>query len=358
MDAAPSVHPSEETLGLYGLGKLDDESLRAVGEHLEACDVCRNRVAHVPADSFLQRVRGAREASRSMFGQSEAYPTRDHKPAIPPPSADSLPPGLGDHPDYQIKRELGRGGMGVVYLAHNTLMGRDEVLKVMGRHIIERPGVLERFQREIKAVAKLRHPNIVTAYTAFRLDGSLVFAMEYVEGLDLANLVKIKGPLQVSHAAYFIHQAALGLQHAHERGTVHRDIKPHNLMLTGEGKARIIKVLDFGLAKAAREQTIDKSLTAEGQALGTPDYIAPEQILNAPEVDIRADLYSLGGTLYFLLTGRPPFQANSLYDLYQSHISREADPLNLVRPEVPAELGGAGGEIDGQGPGSAIPGPR
>ena len=112
-------------------------------------------------------------------------------------SGDSLPPGLAAHPDYEIKRELGRGGMGVVYLAHNRLMGRDEVLKVMGQHLMERPGVLERFLREIRSVAKLRHPNIVTAYHATRLGQSVLFAMEYVEGLDLSKLVKAKGPMPV-----------------------------------------------------------------------------------------------------------------------------------------------------------------
>ena len=258
--------------------------------------------------------------------------------AAAPIAADTLPPGLADHPDYEIKRELGRGGMGVVYLAHNKLMGRDEVLKVMGRQIMERPGVLDRFLREIRAVAKLRHPNIVTAYHATRLGESIVFAMEYVEGLDLSRMVKAKGPLPVAHACNFVHQAALGLQHAHEEGLVHRDIKPGNLMLSHREDKATVKVLDFGLAKATREEKVDGGLTSEGQALGTPDYIAPEQILDAPSADIRADIYSLGGTLYYLLTGRPPFQANSLYDIYQAHISRDADPLNLVRPEVPAEL--------------------
>jgi hypothetical protein len=228
--------------------------------------------------------------------------------------------------------------MGVVYLAHNRLMGRDEVLKVIGRHIMERPGVLDRFLREIRAVARLRHPNIVSAYHATRVGESLVFAMEYVEGLDLSKMVKAKGPLPVAHACHFAYQAALGLQHAHEEGLVHRDIKPANLMLSRKGDKPVVKVLDFGLAKVAREEKVDGGLTSEGQALGTPDYIAPEQILNAPDVDIRADIYSLGGTLYYLLTGRPPFRANSLYDVYQAHISRDADPLNLVRPEVPAEL--------------------
>src|SRR5947209_8025520 len=162
--------------------------------------------------------------------------------------------------------------------------------------------------------------------------------MEYVEGLDLSRMVKAKGSLPVGHACNFVQQAALGLQHAHEEGLVHRDIKPANLMLSRKGDRATVKVLDFGLAKAAREEQVDGGLTHEGQALGTPDYIAPEQILDAPSADIRADIYSLGGTLYYLLTGRPPFQAKSLYDIYQAHISRDADRLNLVRPGVPSEL--------------------
>jgi serine/threonine protein kinase len=228
--------------------------------------------------------------------------------------------------------------MGVVYLAHNALMGRDEVLKVMGREIIGRPGVLDRFIREIRAVAKLRHANIVAAYSAVRLGESIVFSMEYVEGLDLSKMVKLKGPMPVAHACSFIYQAALGLQHAHEEGLVHRDIKPGNLMLSRKGDKAIVKILDFGLSKVTREAQIDTRLTHEGQALGTPDFIAPEQILDAQSADIRADIYSLGATLYYLLAGRPPFQATSLYDMYQAHISRDADPLNLIRPDVPAEL--------------------
>ena len=338
----PSTHPDDQTLKAYGLGKLDDGPASTVNDHLEICGECREKLSGLTSDSFLGKFRDARQpTARSVLGGSLADGTVSFlqaKATASPPSTDTLPPGLANHPDYEIKRELGRGGMGVVYLAHNTMMGRDEVLKVMGRHIMERPGVLERFQREIRAVAKLRHPNIVAAYHAFRIEGGLVFSMEYVEGLDLARLVKAKGPLSVSHAAYFIHQAALGLQHAHEKGLIHRDIKPHNLMLTHDGKARLVKVLDFGLAKATREEKIDGGLTSEGQALGTPDYIAPEQITNAIDVDIRADIYSLGGTMFYLLTGRPPFQANSLYDVYQAHMSRDLEPLNLIRPEVPAEL--------------------
>ncbi len=230
-------------------------------------------------------------------------------------------------------------------------MGRDEVLKLISRDIIDSPGVLDRFLREIRAVARLRHPNIVAAYFAFRAGGSLVFAMEYVEGLDLARMVKAKGPMPVSHACSFIHQAALGLQHAHQAGMVHRDIKPGNLMLTHEGDRAIIKVLDFGIAKAGREQEVldpapndggrelnqSSDLTAFGQMMGTPAFIAPEQIVDAQKADIRADIYSLGCTLYFLLSGRPPFEGATM-DVLKAHRSTEAQPLNLVRSEVPAEL--------------------
>ena len=157
-------------------------------------------------------------------------------------------------------------------------------------------------------------------------------------GYDLSKLVKTKGPLSVAHASYFIHQAALGLQHAHEEGMVHRDIKPGNLMLSRKGDRAIIKILDFGLAKATREQPLDRGLTQEGQMLGTPDYIAPEQTLDAQKADIRADIYSLGCTLYYLLKGGPPFQGSSLFEVLQSHQSKEARPLDLVRADVPAEL--------------------
>ncbi len=322
MDARPTLHPTDPTLQAYGLGKLDDLLAETVDNHLEGCPDCRRRIAELTSDSFLGRVRDARKADRSSSS----------------PPADTLPPGLADHPDYEVRRELGRGGMGVVYLAHNRLLGRDEVLKVMGREIMERSGVLDRFLREMRSVARLRHPNIVTAYSAFRVGESIVFAMEYIEGLDLAKLVKAKGPLPVGHACSFAHQAALGLQHAHEEGMVHRDIKPGNLMLSRRGDRGVVKVLDFGLAKATREEEIDGTLTHAGQMLGTPDYIAPEQTLDAKEADIRADIYSLGCSLYYLLTGGPPFRGTNLYDILQAHHSVDAKPLNFIRPEVPVEL--------------------
>jgi serine/threonine protein kinase len=328
MDARPSLHPTDETLSSYGLGKLEDASAEAVYKHLEQCPDCRKRVAEVSADSFLGRIRDAQARPDSpepvvpsLAGVSMM--ARGTGSSAPPPAA-SLPPGLADHPDYEILRELGQGGMGVVYLAQNKLMGRKEVLKVVGSHLTSRRSVLDRFLAEIRNAARLHHPNIVTAYAALRVGESLVLAMEYVEGLDLARLVKARGPLPVANASNYVYQAAQGLQHAHEHGMVHRDIKPGNLMLARLGNRGVVKVLDFGLAKVSREVPVDGTLTYEGQMLGTPDFIAPEQSVDARKADIRADLYSLGCTLYYLLTGGPPFQGTSLFDVLQAHHSRDA----------------------------------
>ncbi len=334
--------PERPDLEAYGLGKLDDASAETVSKHLEDCDSCQRRVAELSSDEFLGRLQNAQvksdgsAAGRSPLGVSSTEGACGS--ARPPPPVDTLPPELVDHPDYEIVRELGRGGMGVVYLARNKLMGRLEVLKVVGGQLVERPGVRDRFLREVQSAAKLQHTNIVTAYSAIRLGESIVLAMEYIDGEDLAKMVKSRGPLPVVHACYFIYQAALGLQHAHERGMVHRDIKPANLIFATEGKKGVVKVLDFGLAKVTSEGQADSGLTREGQMLGTPDYIAPEQIRDAQSADIRADIYSLGCTFYYLLTGGPPFRGDHLWDLYQAHFSMDAGPLNLVRPEVPVEL--------------------
>src|ERR1700722_3469345 len=322
MGVSAAVHPSDQTLSAYGLGKLDDASAEMVSKHLEDCDSCQSRVAELSSDEFLGRLQNAQvKSDKSAVDWSPSGVSATAGacgPVVPHPTVDTLPPELVDHADYEIVSELGRGGMGVVYLARNKLMGRLEVLKVVGRHLLERPGVVDRFLREIRSAAKLHHANIVTAHSALRLCDSLVLAMEYVEGLDLAKMVKTKGPLPIAHACYFIHQAALGLQHAHERGMVHRDIKPANLILARDGKKAIVKVLDFGLAKLTSEGQSDSSLTREGQMLGTPDYIAPEQIRDAQSADIRADIYSLGCTFYYLLSDGPPFHGDNLWDLYQA----------------------------------------
>ena len=214
---------------------------------------------------------------------------------------------------------------------------------MVNKELIEQGGGKARFLREMQSAAALTHPNVVTAYSALQLGELLVFAMEYVDGEDLDKLVKDRaekgrGPLPVLNACYYVQQAALGLQHAFEKKMVHRDIKPQNLILTREGTKHVVKILDFGLAKVKREKGEDSALTGTGEMLGTPAYIAPEQMQDAANADIRADIYSLGCTLYHLLTGGSPFKGSSLYEVLQAHHSMEALPVHLVRPEVPEEL--------------------
>ncbi len=254
-------------------------------------------------------------------------------------ASDAIPAALTASPDYEVIREINRGGMGVVYLVRNRRMDRFEALKVVKAELLARDGALERFEREMRSAARLNHQNIVTAFSAPPLEGLVAFAMEFVDGTDLYNLVKRRGVLPVSNACYYVYQTAQGLQHAHERQMVHRDIKPNNLMLTREGKKQLVKILDFGLAKASSEQRVDGGLTATGQMLGTPHYVAPEQTHDASNADVRADIYSLGCTLHYLLEGEPPFHdKGSLYEILYAHHRLTPRPLNELRRDVPVEL--------------------
>jgi len=229
--------------------------------------------------------------------------------------------------------------MGAVYLVRNRRMDRLEGLKIVKTALLELPGALERFEREMRAAARLNHPNIVTAYSSPSLDGLVGFAMEYVDGIDLHQLVEMRGPLPVANACYYVYQVAQGLQHAFEQQLVHRDIKPKNLMLKRDGKKQVIKILDFGLAKATSENFFEGVLTGEGQVLGTPHYMAPEQIDDASHADIRADIYSLGCTLFYLIAGSNPFaDQTSIYNILRAHHSMAAPLLDELRSDVPAEL--------------------
>ena len=337
MNAPSAHHPTDDTLRAYGLGKLGDPDATAIDRHLETCPDCRQRLAGQSGDSFVGRLRGAH--GRDATPDPERTLPKLPRVTDPPPAA-GIPPELAGLTQYADVRELGRGGMGVVYLAKNTLMDRPEVLKVVNRALLASPGAVERFLREVRSAARLQHPNVVAAYAALPAGDLLVFAMEYVPGDTLADLVKARGPFPVANACYYAAQVAQALQHAHERGMVHRDVKPSNLILAKVGGKSVVKVLDFGLAKATSEKGEENDLTGSGRMLGTPDYIAPEQITDAASADIRADVYSLGCTLYCLLAGRPPFAAGSLYGLLRQHHEADATALNLVRPEVPVEVAG------------------
>ena len=240
---------------------------------------------------------------------------------------------------YVLLDLLGEGGMGRVYKARHRLMNRVVALKVIRADLLAVGEARLRFLREIEAAARVWHPNLVTALDAVAIGDSYALVMEFVEGTTLAKTIQTRGVPPIRHACDWVRQAALGLHHAHERGLIHRDVKPSNLLLTDQD--RLVKVMDLGLARLdllEERPPEDEPLTASGVVIGTPDYMAPEQALSPRSVDARSDVYSLGCTLYHLLTGRPPFPGGSLMQKLLWHQNDEpADPARL-RPSLPAGL--------------------
>jgi serine/threonine-protein kinase len=238
---------------------------------------------------------------------------------------------------YLLLERLGQGGMGQVFKAHHQFMNRIVALKIIRAEFLANPEIIRRFHQEVRAVAQLNHPNIVTAYDAACLGDLHFLVMEYVEGIDLARLLKQRGPLPIAQACDFARQVALGLQHALEKGLVHRDIKPGNLMVTPQG---VVKILDLGLARLRADQDSEAmtALTKEGAVLGTSDYMAPEQALDSKHVDIRADLYSLGCALYHFLTGQAPFPRGSLVGKALAHQQETPVGVQVLRPDLPPGL--------------------
>jgi serine/threonine-protein kinase len=265
---------------------------------------------------------------------------------------------------YVLQEKLGEGGMGAVFKARNWKLDKVVALKLIRAERLANQSAVTRFEREIRAAARLDHPNIVRALDADNVGGTHLLVMEYVAGgIDLNRLVKEQGPLTVDQACRFIREAALGLQHAHERGLVHRDIKPHNLLVSGirsqesgvrsqESAAKkpsssltpdpcpltpVVRILDFGLARLGRGEHGESSstLTQEGSVMGTLDYIAPEQATDSHNVDIRADLYSLGCTFYYLLSGRVLFPGGEALAKLMKHRFDEPTPIETLRPGLP-----------------------
>ncbi|HEV3262046.1 MAG TPA: protein kinase [Gemmataceae bacterium] len=235
---------------------------------------------------------------------------------------------------YRLLERLGAGGMGSVYLCDHVFLRRRVAVKVLPPGRSDDRSALERFYREARAVAALDHPNIVRCHD-IDCDGAIHFlVMEYVDGSSLQEIVKKHGPMDITRAAHYIRQAALGLQHAHEAGLVHRDVKPGNLLVDRTGT---VKVLDLGLARFFNDASDDITRKHDETVLGTTDYLAPEQALDG-NVDIRADIYSLGATFYFLLAGKPPFADGSIAQKLIWHQTRQPKPIRSVRAEVPEAL--------------------
>ncbi len=245
---------------------------------------------------------------------------------------------------YHILDLLGKGGLGRVFKARHVDHNWIVALKVIRSKVLANTGGREQFLKEMEAMARLDHPNIVQFCDVDEANGQNYYAMEYVEGTDLGKFIHLAGILPVIHAANFTRQVALGLQHAHEHSLVHRDIKPANLYLTvrKEGSssdpAILLKILDWGLAslRPPGDEPIDDA--GKGMIIGTADFFAPEQALNPLTADIRSDIYSLGCTLYYMLTGQPPFPTGGLAAKIKQHQCDEPAPVSSFRNDIPAGL--------------------
>jgi len=261
--------------------------------------------------------------------------------AGPPTRSDSdveIPPALRVR--YDIYEEVGSGGMGIVYRARNRTDGTIVAIKVIRRDRLDSSEARDRFRREVLAARRLSHPNIVLLLDADEYADPPYLVMEFVNGDTLQKAVEANGPLPVADAIDVLRQTALGLQHAHEQGLVHRDIKPANLIAALFGTRRIVKILDMGVARLVHPRLDEPlaTLTQPGAVIGTPDYIAPEQLEDSHNSDVRSDLYSLGCTAYFLLTGTVPFPGGTLFQKLSRHRSEVAPLVDQLRRDVPRSL--------------------
>ncbi|HEV3257823.1 MAG TPA: serine/threonine-protein kinase [Gemmataceae bacterium] len=246
---------------------------------------------------------------------------------------------------YMVLGVLGRGGMASVYKARQLSTKRLVAVKVINRSLAGNGEIVARFRQEQALGARLHHPNLIAVFEAGCAAGRPYLVMELVEGDNLEGFVARYGPLPVAEACEVIRQAALGLQHLHEYGLVHRDVKPSNLMLTTGGE---VKLFDLGLARRLLEPDTGERITLHGEILGTLDYVAPEQCMDPHAVDIRADVYGLGCTLYELLAGQPPFARpgyESAFQKMKAHVEAPVPPIQESRPDVSERLATALGRM-------------
>ncbi|MBI1310461.1 protein kinase [bacterium] len=346
---------TEDIVRKFLTGELDDEQDQVVSDHLEECGACqRLTMTFLSVDDLcLPWVKASGRETVDLAKRSvdtvminrlkqiaSAEGNRRHESGTEPvyQPADIQVPALPGRIDkYEIVAEIGRGGMGTVYLGIDHDQERECAIKVLAEARGRNQKAIERSYREIHAIGRLKHPNIVAVSNAGTLDDGRTFlAMEFLRGSDLQSLVQTHGPLAADEACRIIIEAARGLQHAHEHGFVHRDVKPSNLFQTEEGD---VKLLDFGLVqlKSSSIQNLD-TLTESGLVLGTVDFLSPEQALNSRSADLRSDVYSLGCTLAWLVSARQVYPGKSVTKVLFAHRDQPIPELESLQPTVPAGL--------------------
>lgn len=362
--------PSPEIIRNFAVGRLATEAIDDVATHIDSCETCQLRMERLSAsgdtlvkalqveaqpEGFLDEaacqecVQRLVEQSTSGFGTGEWVKSPD--PDMPPIAPKGVRFG-----QYLLLRQIGRGGMGAVYQALHLHLERMVAIKVLSADRMKDKDAVSRFEREMRAVGRLEHPHIVRAMDAGEHEGVHFLVMEYVHGPDVSTVISRVGELRFEDACEIARQAAVGLDYAHRRGLVHRDIKPSNLMISvspdavqhAHDEPAVVRVLDFGLALLEDDRGIAiaglsspavfSELTSTGQLMGTLDYIAPEQVDNSHDVDVRADIYSLGATLFKLLSGRAPFSDSLPMKRLEAITTQDAPLLSTVRADLPAGL--------------------
>jgi serine/threonine protein kinase len=336
--------PTNQQLRALSLGVLSNDDSDALFQHIAHCDQCRSELETVEdvEDSLIASLREPLEQANfsvepdcrlALVKALGALAIAENEPLTA--DLDRLPKTIGE---YEIVRPIGSGGMGNVFLARHTKLGREVALKVLASHRLADSRTVDRFEAEMRAVGRLSHPNVVTAHDAREVDGTAVLVTEFVSGLDLGQLLQRTGALKVAEACEIVRQVAVALAYTNSQGFVHRDIKPSNVMLSDNGE---IKLLDLGLARLQYGENERTELTGTGQAMGTADYVAPEQVADSKTVDIRADIYALGCTLFKLLTGRAPFaddQHLTTFSKMTAHVSETPPSLGKMLTSAPPSL--------------------
>lgn len=333
--------PSAEELKALSFGDTSDENSEALFEHIQTCDACRGEMETLEdaEDSLISSLRApdvlaafqqepqCNIAVSKALGALANVESANHQ-------VTEMPQAIGE---YEIIRPIGRGGMGNVFLASHTKLGRKVALKVLATHRLADGRMRQRFESEMRAIGRLSHPNIVTAHDARDVDGTAVLVTEFIDGMDLGQVVQRTGPIAIADACEISRQVAIALEYTSGQGFVHRDVKPSNIMLSGNGD---VKLLDLGLARLQQVESVE-DITYTGQAMGTADYVAPEQVNDSRSVDVRADVYALGCTLFKLLTGRAPFaddRHTTAFAKMTAHVSTSPPSLGDQLPAAPAKL--------------------
>ncbi|WP_167547186.1 serine/threonine-protein kinase [Stieleria maiorica] len=339
---ATTTCPPVETLRRYCLGEYSDADGDRIEKHLSECAACEAALSELDEtnDSLVRHLpltgHSDQQGESGWLQRLMAFPPDDSAPTTTNDDIVDECQNENSFDAYELSGILGQGGMGVVYAARHRQLGRPVAIKVVNPRLVAAKEAQRRFDREIQVLGTLNHPGIVSATDAGRIAGAAYLVMERIEGADLASIVRKQGPLSISEACEIARQIALALASAHDAGAVHRDVKPSNVMLDQSGR---VKLLDFGLAHLA-ESAGSHEETSLGRLLGTLDYMSPEQA-GGEQVGRAADLYGLGATLFFLLSGRPPKVADRSQTLLRQlkALTEDAAPrLNDVRGDIPAEL--------------------